>query len=172
MSAWDAEIPAMRQRLTDHINANPDQAQGAEKRIKPGTEAAKLSAAIHERVREENPYRPDYESERAEFHRHDEKVQAWKAANVEARLAELDPDHEAAIEKIRAGAESLLRGCEAARVVREEVRGIVSDTPRLNGSDYTADDRVERWYAIAHEILETEIARPDLSYSARAKVVA
>src|SRR5688500_12067602 len=61
MRDWDLETEVMKGRLTNLINAHPEQVEGTEKRVLFGTEAAKLRDEIKDRMRAENPHRAPYE---------------------------------------------------------------------------------------------------------------
>ncbi len=163
---WNAETEAKRGELTERQHSAPEEVEGVDKRVKPGTYAAKLSAEIRKRLAAENPHQGDHDAAVAEFHRHDEALTEFKRARVHDRLAQLDADHAAGAELIRSGFESLRRGAELIRVNVEEARAIVTDTPGLErGSEphLAFDPRVNDWYALACGEQDTEIAKPGLT---------
>jgi hypothetical protein len=101
MSAWDSETEAMKGQLTALVNAHPEQVEGADKRVRPATEAAKLRDQIRERMRGENPYRGAYEEAFGPYEQADLAVQEFKRTRLDDRLAELDPDANRAIDRLR-----------------------------------------------------------------------
>lgn len=114
-------------------------------------------------MRSSNPHTGDYEEAREAFHRLDETLAAWMADNVRARIAEFDSDSERACEMLREAGELLLRGCEQYAVAREEVRGVILSTPRMNGQDLTEDERVHGWARLARELLDGGVVAPGLT---------
>jgi hypothetical protein len=160
MESWDLETERLRAQSTRHANAHPEEFEGAELRVKPGTAAAKLAATIRERREQPNPHEAAYAAARDEFHRRDEVANAFKTRHLAARVAEHDPTHVEAQEMIRAGFDQVARGCELYRVGREEVLGVILATPRKNGQDLGDDPRIKEWVKLAAEVRDGEIVPP------------
>jgi hypothetical protein len=168
--AHDAETEAMRARYTEHRRMHREQYEGADQRAKPKTHAAKLREAIRKRMEEPNPHQDELDAAVAEFHRHDIALTEWRERNIEARIAELEPDAQAAVEQIRAGLEQVLHGCAAYGANRERVYGIVISTRRLNGQDVREDTRVNEFAQFAAAVLDSEIVLPGLNDAAAQSV--
>jgi hypothetical protein len=165
MGAWDAETEGMRAQMTALVNAHPEQVEGTDKRVLPGTEAAKLRDQITARMRGENPHRAAYDEALAPYMEADEALQEFKRTRLDDRLAELDPDQRKATELIREGFELVRRGCEQYRASREDAGAIVAETPSLQNVPglYGWDPRVDEWYGAALAALEGEIELPALT---------
>jgi hypothetical protein len=169
MGAWDAETEGMRAQMTALVNAHPEQVEGVEKRVKPDTEAAKLRDQIIARMRGENPHRTAYEEALAPYLQADEALQEFKRTRLDDRLAELDPDAERSIERIREAFALLRDACDEYRQAVVRIRDVVVDTPGLNGMDQGEDPRPEGWRRDAQKILDGEIAKPGLTPVGAAK---
>jgi hypothetical protein len=169
IAAWDEETAHLRGEFTVHGHAHPEQYEGADKRVKPGTEAAKLRSTIRERLRD-NPHRAAYGEAFAPYEGADLALRRFKREHVRERLGELDPDYDKATDTIREGLELLRRGCEEYRVAVEGARAIVLDTPLLNGQHLGHDPRPDEWRRLAADALDSEIAKPGLTPTAEAKL--
>jgi hypothetical protein len=169
VSAWDEETEAMKKRLTDLINARPEQVEGLEKRVLPGTEAARLSDQIKKRLRSENPHRAPYEKAFTPYEQADRAMQEFKLTRLHDRLAELDPDAERAIDRIREAFVQLRDACGDYGQVILGVRDVVNDTPGLGGQDAGHDPRPEEWRRLAEDALKGEIAKPGLTPTGAAR---
>ena len=161
----------MRRGLSERMASHPEEFTGANKEVRPNTDAAKLREAILTRMREPNPHQEEVDAKIGEFHRHDIALNEWRERNVEARISEFEQVGQEAVKQMMAGFEQVLRGCEAYGVPREEVRAVVLDTPRLNGRDVREDPRVNEWAQLAAAVRDDEITLPGLNDRA-AQVVA
>lgn len=168
---WERETKEMRLALSIHLQSHPSEFDGG--RAKPGTEAARLEEAIKERMRGENPHLLDHQQATAKFHRTDALLEQFKVSRIADRLAELDPDHDAAEQAIRDAAGALAEACSQYASGVERVRAIIATTPTLErGSEPSLafDGRVQEWHALALDIQDTEVLAPGLSEVAEWKL--
>lgn len=175
--AYDEETMALRVALSERCRVNPDEFDANKNIANPGTEAAKLTAEIKERMYSENPHDSAFREAQAEFHRHDEAAEEFKIRHCTDRLAELEPDFTAAEQTIRDAAMALIQGCEQYRLNTESARAVILTTPLIDrdtrqGSDpaLTFDHRVDEWLAIARDIADAELVKPGLTPTAAWKL--
>ena len=174
--AWDQETEAKRAELSQLISTR----DGATGRVvvgapQPGSAAAKLDAEIRDRLRTGNPHQAEHAQARGEFHQADRAVREFKLEHVHDRLAELDPEVDAAIEGIRSAAAALAEACQDYRATVETTRVVIVDTPGLdrekpNETHQTFDPNVASWGEVAAGIRDAEIIRPGLTPIAAWKV--
>jgi hypothetical protein len=167
---WDEETKAMRAEGTHHTHLYPEQYEGAEKRPKPGTDAAKLAATIRKRIESQNPHEAAYLEARDVFHRHDEAVERFKVERVQDRIAEAIADRSAAYERARDAFEALLEAADELVTVDERVRAVVVGTPGLSGQDWAHDGRPREWLGLARAGLDAQLENPGLAPWSEAKL--
>lgn len=114
---WNEETERLRHELAAHCDSHPEQFEGAEQRVKPDTKAAQLQQEIKARMAGDNPHEQAYGEALEHFHGFDRQVEQFKVERVRDRLAELDPDAEAAVAALREAHEAQLRACEQYRAV-------------------------------------------------------
>lgn len=172
MTAHDHETQVKAVQLTERRHTNPDEFDGP--RPQPGTDAAKLAEEVKRRRHESNPHADEFDAAFAPYEQADLALQAFKRERVHDRLAELDPEVDAAIEALHGAYEVQLRACEQYVAVVEQVGAIVRDTPGLAGTPmaYDVDDHVYTWAARARDVLANGILRPKLSFRAEQKLEA
>jgi hypothetical protein len=168
--AYEVETEGLRSQYTAFTHAHPEQFEGGEKRAKAGTEAERLRDQIQERLRGENPHQAVYDDVFPRYREADQAMQDFQRCRIHDLLAELDPDAERAIERIRDGFTLLAQGCEEYSEAVGKVRDIVIDTPGLTGPDHGCDGRPAEWRRFAENVLEGEIGMPGLTATAVWKV--
>jgi chromosome segregation ATPase len=166
---WDEETERMKARLSGLVNTHPEQVEGIEKRVRPGTEAAKLRDQIKDQMRSENPHQGAYEEAFAPYQEADLALQRFKVTRLDDRLAELEPDANRAIDRLRGAFGLLVEACEEYGEAVLRVRDLVIDTPGLDGQHYGFDPRPEEWRRQAQEAMESEILKPGLAPTGAAK---
>jgi hypothetical protein len=167
--AWDDETEAMKTRLTVLVNAHPEQVEGVQRRVRPGTEAAKLRDEIKGRLSSGNPHRAAYDEACAPFGQADHEVQRFQLTRLDDRLAELGPDADRALDRLREGFALIEEACDQYGEVVQKIRDVVIDTPGLTGRDYGYDPRPQEWRLHAQRVLDGEIARPGLTPTGAAR---
>jgi chromosome segregation ATPase len=170
MNAWNDEIEALRDRYNAHLDAHPEEVQGVNKAVRPGTEAERLRDEIKTRRAKQNPYEAAYAEARGAFREADQELQDFKRAHLRDRLADLDLKSDAGIDKIRAGHALVIEGSEDYAEWVGVAREIVMGTGGFDGQDFGCDPRPAEWAAIANAALDTEIIRPGLSQRGEAKL--
>jgi hypothetical protein len=96
-------------------------------------------------------------------------VQDFKRSRYGDRLAELDPDANRAIDRIREAFSLLVDACDEYGDAVIRVRDVVTDTPGLTGLHYGNDPRPEVWRRDALAALDGEIVKPGLTPTGAAK---
>jgi hypothetical protein len=110
-NGWDETTKALRADATIYAHQHPEEYEGAARVARPGTKAAKLEAAIKERMGQENPYEAEYAEAFAPYEQADEALQNMKRARIDERLAELEPHVKRTQDRMREGWALLREGC-------------------------------------------------------------
>jgi hypothetical protein len=164
MNAWEAELPVLQAKLTEHLGQHPEEAEGLNQQILPGTRAEKLRNAIRDRRAQPNPSEPEYGKALAAFHDADLRCRAFKQRTLPARLGELEPVHDAAEATIRQGFALVAEGCGEYSDGFEQVRSLLADTDPRGGQRLIVDGRVNDWAKLAQAVIDgEEIVRPGVS---------
>jgi chromosome segregation ATPase len=158
---YDAETKRMQAELSARtVRWTPGVPRPEE--LPADDEAERLKAEIKKRTTEPNPHEAEYAEARAAFHAADEAAADYARSTISERVREVQ-DVYAAQETMREGFELIVRGAEAYRVCREEVRTIVTETAQFDGQDYAYDPRVDEWYEAARSALDADLLPPGLS---------
>lgn len=169
---WNEETERLRHEFSARCQAHPDEVEGPTQRPKPGTQAARLQGEIKARMAGDNPHEQAYSAALEHFHGFDRQVEQFKVERVRDRLAEFDPDAEAAVAALREAFEAQLEACEQYRAVVDRVHAVVTDTPgfvRKQGT-YRIDPRPAEWALQARQALESDVVKPGLSPVAEARL--
>ena len=94
MDAFDAETQVKRVELSERQHTHPQDFDGAEKRVRPNTKAAKLRAEIRERLNAPNPHEAAYAEAFGPYEKADLALQAFKRERVLDRITEVTADVE------------------------------------------------------------------------------
>jgi hypothetical protein len=162
---YDAETEGLRAQLTERTREHPQEFTPDQKLPIEGTKGAKLAAKIKERRSQPNPHQAEVDEAFGPYQQADIAVISFKKERVHERLAEVDPDIDASIERINEGLELLKRCCAEYQVAVNQVAAICSDTPGLERRQgvFGFDPSAEQLLRLADGALQTDIARPGLT---------
>ena len=161
--AYDQATESMRAELTARASTFPGEFSGPTKLAKEGTEAAKLTATIKQRLADPNPHQAEYEAKRDKFHALDEQVNQFTRATLGHRVAEVAAEAEVEVERIREALALLEAASDSYLDVQGRVWELVIPVAGMSTQHLSADPRPAQWIKQAREALDSEITLPHLT---------
>jgi len=163
VSGYNAATESMRAELSGRVGAYAEEFDPKNHLALAGTDSAKLTDAIKNRMNNPNPEQGKYEAVSAKYQAAEMAERKFRLANFEALVSEVEPSTEDIGEKLNVAWQTILDLVDGYRLNADRVRDLVIGQPPLTGQDVAYDGRVDEWFRVASEALDAPLSKTGVS---------